>query len=526
MNGTFQKSTFTLLLLLGCINAKSQDLSINQKPVLQTRTGEIRISLENITMPAPGEKMGLAGFNYLLDFSHFFYGGIAGYGALTGERGGFLTGGFEGGAHTSILNHLWVDTGLFLGGGGGGAAAQGGGLMLRPHFGFFYEFSNYRLGLQYSKVKFPDGEINSDQISLSIEIPFTSLYTNSPDRANQTYSFGEITDQTPSEIKNRLGHTNETFTLTSQFYFPKSDSLTTRGQPQNGTMGLIGIEFRHDLDDRIYFLIRPAGAMGGNTDGYAELFFGGGYIYPLPYFDRIALSASLSAGSAGGGNVDTGGGAVIKANAGLDYSLTRHVFLEIEAGYIKATGGSFSAPALGFKAGYDMESLTYGRIISPIQPEDQIRLTGWRLRPSHQTYLSPQRKSPDTSKENVNLIGLKGDRVLSQSFFLTGQALSAYNGRAGGYSAGLIGAGWESPPVFGTKNQFNAEILIGAGGGGGLSVGGGAIVEPMFGLKHRFTQNLSAEIMGGRVKAIGGDLNSAIIDFGLVYHLTGLEMSR
>jgi hypothetical protein len=48
----------------------------------------------------------------------------------------------------------------------------------------------------------------------------------------------------------------------------------------------------------------------------------------------------------------------------------------------------------------------------------------------------------------------------------------------------------------------------------------------MIGFNHRFTQNFSAEVMGGRVKSISGDLNSTIIDFSLVYHFAGLEMSR
>ena len=52
-----------------------------------------------------------------------------------------------------------------------------GGLMLRPHVGFKYDFSWSRLGLNYTYVDFPNGNISSDA-PFSLDIPFSSPILN------------------------------------------------------------------------------------------------------------------------------------------------------------------------------------------------------------------------------------------------------------------------------------------------------------------------------------------------------------
>jgi hypothetical protein len=522
-------ATASLLIVLSIQNIQADNSTPKDKldPILKTRTGEYRFSIENIVMPNPGEKMGLLGFNYLLNFSSLFYGGIAGYGAMTGERGGFLTGGFEGGLHYQFLDRIAVETGLFLGGGGGNASTgQGGGLMLRPHFGLIYDLGRYRLGILVSKVKFPNGDINSDQIGLSIDIPFTALFSDRRESEGVIYNLNDLYSQSPQDLKTHIGFATEDILLSYQSYLLQNNSYDTAGMKLSETMNLTGVELRHYFINKSYFSLQTAGATGGKRDGYAEIFFGGGYYHSIEGLNRFTLTGSVSAGSGGGGGLDSGGGAVVKINGGIEYRIDRQFKAELETGYIKATGGRFNAPFLGLKIGFEMDSALYRYDAAPLPLDEIVKFTGWRVRASRQTYINPQRKAQINNSENIDLIGLKADRVLSDSVYISGQAYSAYSGNAGGYSAGLIGAGWQSPPIFGTKNKFNAEILIGAGGGGGLSTGGGAIVQPMIGFNHRFTQNFSAEVMGGRVKSISGDLNSTIIDFSLVYHFAGLEISR
>ena len=75
---------------------------------------------------------------------------------------------------SQLTENLIFDTGGYVGAGGGGAAAQGGGLHIRPHIGLKYDFNWSVLGLNYSYVDFPNGDISSDAIALSFDFPFSS----------------------------------------------------------------------------------------------------------------------------------------------------------------------------------------------------------------------------------------------------------------------------------------------------------------------------------------------------------------
>ena len=140
----------------------------------------VRAGYEELTLPG-NEKLGLLGLGYLfdsqLDEHASFYYGLGVYSAVSGQRGGFFTGGGEFGLRYRT-GRLVLDGGLFVGGGGGGAAPQGGGLMLRPHAGALYDFGRFSLGLEYSLVSFPNGNIDSDQFALVTEFSFQSVFAD------------------------------------------------------------------------------------------------------------------------------------------------------------------------------------------------------------------------------------------------------------------------------------------------------------------------------------------------------------
>ena len=91
---------------------------------------------------------------------------------------GFFTGGYTLGVEHNLTDNWIIDAGGYVGAGGGGAAAQGGGLMIRPHIGLKYDFGWNELGINYTYVDFPNGDISSDAISLSLDIPFSSSTLN------------------------------------------------------------------------------------------------------------------------------------------------------------------------------------------------------------------------------------------------------------------------------------------------------------------------------------------------------------
>ena len=481
---------------------------VTETAVLRSKPALLRMSYEVLDI-GPSETMGLMGVHYLVNVHPDWYVGASGFGAVAGERGGFFTGGFTVGSGKRFASKWLLDAGLFVGGGGGGSAPQGGGMMLRPHLGISRDVGSVMLGAGVSYVKFPNGGIDSTQLNLSLGIPFDVHYGRASDVGKTVHSndlFGLQLQQAE-------------WLATAGEYHPTDKAQTTAGAAMTSPLKRVGFEYRRHLDAHRYFFVETAGAMGGQSDGYAELLGGMGYRVPL-LSPRLHLGASLAAGGAGGGQVDTGGGLVAKARVGLDYDFTPSLKLGLEGGRIESVG-SFGANFFGLSLGYRVGELSGDKSGHAWQGDNRVRLAKWRLVGVQQTSFDAARK--DGSNQDLSLIGLKIEKFLTDSLYLTGQAHGAYTGDAGGYAVGLIGAGWEIPLREDGRLSFNAEVAAGAAGGGGVDVGGGAIIQPQVGLTWRLSKQFAARLEAGRVKALEGKLDSNVVGIGLTYEFSRPE---
>ena len=76
-------------------NKSKKNLNKAQKKSSTWRNRTLRFSFEEIDMPDVGEKMGLYSIGAYDELNPWLYGGITLYGAATGRRGGFFTGGYS-----------------------------------------------------------------------------------------------------------------------------------------------------------------------------------------------------------------------------------------------------------------------------------------------------------------------------------------------------------------------------------------------------------------------------------------------
>jgi hypothetical protein len=281
----------------------------------------------------------------------------------------------------------------------------------------------------------------------------------------------------------------------------------------------VGFEYRQHLDAHRYFFVETAGATGGQSDGYAELLAGAGYRIPV-FNPHLQLSASLAAGGAGGGQVDTGGGVVGKARIGLDYDFTPSLKLGLEGGRIES-GGSFSASFYSLSLGYRLGGPGTGDRTQAWPDSTSLRLSKWRLAGMQNSSMNAARK--DGSHRNLSLVGVKIEKFLTDTVYLTGQTYGAYSGDAGGYAIGLIGAGWEIPLREDGRMSFNVELAAGAAGGGGVDVGGGTILQPKLGLTWWLNEQFAARLEAGRTRALSGKLDSNVLGIGLMYEFSRPE---
>ena len=488
----------------------AQDGSASPDGLNPTRT-TWRLTSETLKLPG-GEKMGMVAGNLLFDMNEHLRLGVGSYGAVRGERGGFITLGLAGELRQRLSPSWMSHAGLFVGAGGGrgGSSLAGGGLMLRGDVGLTYESAGYgNFGFGVSQVRFPSGVIRSTQPYVLYEYPFYSLL----DRG-WTAPAGN-SDAGPGGMAARA----QEFSVVARSYKIPSSVLREDGQPQHGSMQLLGAEWLSYLDDRWFLKLEAEGAMGGQSNGYMQVLAGGGYRLPLTRSTALKLHAA--AGPAGGGGVDTGGGLLLDAGVALQQNLTRRTALELSLGEVRAPSSSFRARSVALKLTHQfgLPGVSSSDLV-PWSALDGFDAEHLRVRAVTQTYFkaNPQWRANHVD-QSVSNLGVQLDYFVTPNWYLTGQGLAAYAGNAGAYMTGQVGAGTQWP--LSERWFVEGEALIGAAGGGGLAVGGGLVGQVNAGLGYRLSKSLSLLATAGRINALRGDFKANVAGLALAYQFTG-----
>lgn len=492
---------------ISCFAAPTASQTANQHLLLQKQPGFFRFSYDDIKMPLSIQRMGLLGLNYFADFTPSIYGGIGGYGAVTGSQGGLFTLGIGGGLHHELFHHVWGDVGLYVGGGGGRASLVGGGLMLRPQAGLEYDFQWIRVGAHYSYVDFPSGKIRSQQVGVDLDIPYDFYYVPYRDVGPALFKLNEI-NLFNGQI---FGFQRNDFGILLQTYRQSSGTRNVSGQIQDGAMGLVGAELDHYITDNGFWYLKAGGAFSGQTNGYMDVLGGLGY-HKTIYSYGFAFVPQLGIGAGGGGNVDTGGGILIQPQLGFEWPFTRSFSGRLSGGYLWAPQGQLKAATVTAEILYHLDLATAA---THAATHCYYETQGWRLQLFNQTYAHPQHVTEHTRSPD-NLIAIQIDQLFTPHFFFSYQAASAYSGvHAGGYATGMIGPGVQTSAFLNHHLQLFGEILVGAGGGGDLALGGGALIEPVAGLHYALSDAWGLQASIADVKALHNQLNTPVLNIGI-----------
>ncbi len=448
-----------------------------------------RLGYETITLPGD-EKMGLAGLSYLVQPTEGLCLGPAVYGAASGQRGGFFTIGAEAALCTRVYGPLNVLAGLYAGGGGGAAAPQGGGLMLRPHLDLMWDFGPLRAGLSWAKVYFPNGDIDSDQLGVVVDVPMSFGWLPAGQRSLASWG-GQ-----------RGGMGFDRVLAVAGVYAPRGNSLGSSGAPLPSHIGYVGARAEAQLLPALYVGLEANGAASGGVDGYAEILGTLGSDVALGD-GGVRLGGRVALGMGGGGDMPTGGGLLGKVAVDLSVPLSRDFSLGLEAGWAHAPQGDFNAPFGSLALRWALDPL-------PGMAPTRVRQE-WSA--GAEMFFDAARK--DGSERDMQSVNFKYARFIGPTMYLTGQVQSAYQGGAGGFSVGLFGIGgqWRS----GDGLLAGAEMLAGAAGGGGVDTGSGAVVKPMAYVGYELSPAASLRLGAGWIEAPNGQLSSPVLDLSVVF---------
>jgi hypothetical protein len=480
-----------LTLSLG-IPARADTGDATSDSPIKQRAAEFRLSLEYLSLPGD-ETMGMVGAAYLLEVVPGLYIGPSAYGAVSGKRGGFFTGGGEIAYRKALFSRCEIEAGFYVGGGGGGTALVGSGLMLRPHVDLTWSFGSVRAGVSASSVRFPDGEIQSNQIGLVLAFDDRFFYTD----ANR------VGEATKTDTRGGVGF--DRVAVLAGTYRPRPGVTDNSGRPATGHIGLAGFRAEQSFDEYLRWGIEAAAAARGSADGYAEVL--GTLALELEAIpDRLSFGGRLAVGMGGGGAVSTGGGVLAKASLYATAPLTRDLYVTLEGGYVDALSGEFRALFGTLQIGMELDH--------PHRGSSYATIEGWQWSGSVQHYSSAARR--DGSSDSLDLVGFKIDRQLSGGVYLSAQAHSAVAGGAGGFSVGLAGGGWETPHS--AMGLFaGLELMIGAAGGGGVETNGGAIAQPMAYAGIDIGQGWSLRGGVGYIHSFKGSVDSTVLDLSVGY---------
>ena len=512
-----------LLALPLAAPAAAQDLELLSQP------SRWRFSLESVDNPE-GRDIGMLGVHYdLLESDSFLPGlffGLGGYGAVTGDEGGFLTGGFSLGMRHGIGAGLTGELGAFLGAGGGGGAPQGSGLMLRPWAAIempFAQLPNAPLRLELSHVTFPSGELGGTTVALGWTVPSELLVGSSGPRGARHVP--------PGAVETR----GFSFAPLFARVRPGDGSRTLGGQVLGGTLEMGGVEVRSQGSNGLWTTIELWGATGGGIGGFAAVLMGLGVSLPL-IVDGLSWELELLVGSGGGGDVDTGGGFLWKPAAGLRWDLGSGWAAQASVSRWDAPDGHFTATgveaglawqpqAIKLASAYDRERLAEERLAAELARE-----ASWRPTVLHKTYWPTSDAIPVSGGAHdaqIHLMGIGLSHAIDDHVRVLGRAYGAYSGGAGGYAEGLIGFEAGIQPIRGAPDhRLSMTYEIGAGGGGGVDTGSALIHQLTAAWTWNPAGNLHADLGVGWMEPVGrGSFEAGVLQIGVGWDL-GMPVAR
>jgi hypothetical protein len=256
--------------------------------------------------------------------------------------------------------------------------------------------------------------------------------------------------------------------------------------------------------------------------GYAELIGSVGFSFSLPGVP-LALRAEAGLGSGGAGAaVDTGGGLLRKANAGLVWNFDAAMTLSATAGRVNSQG-PFQAREVRLALGVQgWDGVPRGTAAEA--GVATLAWNAWAVSTGLAHYVHMVRD--DGGRPGLGLTALKAERVLEGPWRLIGQAGIAVSGNGGGYASGQLGMGWLGGSKTDDLWRVGGEVTLGAAGGGAVKVAGGLIGQAQLQARRSLSPDWAIQADWGWLRNRQGSLSTPFVGLTAVYSFSRLEGLR
>lgn len=283
-----------------------------------------------------GNTIRLAGFEFNSYLSRNWFLLVKADGAYDGIPAGYMDVLLGGGYHFSFnKNRTNILTKLALGAGGGGGVDTQGGVLVYPDISLEQHISdNVYLSINKGFLMSPNSFFRSSTLGFGLK-----YYTNINGIANK------------SEATHKFKGF-EVILKQDMYLNADRDLFPTEHLHQ------ISMQLNFSLSKFLYVAGQTSFANFGNAGAYAEGIVGIGLKTSSFINDRATLFGQFLAGAAGGGQISTGEGLIIKPSVGANWSLSDELSLRGALGYVKAFGGDLSSPFLNMGISYRFSFLS------------------------------------------------------------------------------------------------------------------------------------------------------------------------
>jgi len=284
-----------------------------------------------------GETIRLAGFELASYIDKNWFAFFKVDGAFDGIDAGYMDVFLGGGYHFSMnKNRSNILLKFGIGAGGGGGVDTKGGFLIYPDISFEQKlFNDLYLSINKGFVMSPDSYFYTSSLGVGVKY---YIERNGIIAPNRTFTKGKFKGL---EV------------LVKQDLYFDAERIT------NPTENLhqISLQINLLLNKHLYVAGQTSFANFGNAGAYAEGIVGLG-IKTSPFLDKTTtVFTQLLGGAAGGGNISTGEGLIIKPSIGLDYKLNETLSLRSAFGYVSSKGGTLSSTYVNFGIKYKLSFL-------------------------------------------------------------------------------------------------------------------------------------------------------------------------